>query len=1404
MSTCTTKVALRAFVAALSCLSLQLSVFACQTDSSPSRMATYESAEGTTFALSVGPEKQTRQRASDVVVFLDTSASQTGRFKTSSMEMLKGFVGHLSADDRIQIFALDLDSVPLYRGFTSPSADEVKLALEKLDSRVALGSTDMQAMFKSAAKAFESSTDRNKNLIYIGDGISRAGLLHSDVYLKAVQSLAKNRISVSSYAIGPERNTALLASLANNTGGNLIVDADDTELPTRAAKHLAQTVHGSVFWPKTANLPASLVEIYPGKCPPMRTDRDTILLGALASRGEMKVELVGMQDGKEVTKVWNIKPEVASKKFSFLPKMLEEVRKDGGVSLPTLGSEGLIEYVRNLGEGGQSVENLGSGKASIRQAAVIASAARINPKTRTVPVRFQQDVNPFGADPFDEVEVPTPAQTDDSDPFGDDPVETEETPGSLGGLEPEIAPAQPIGPERRVVIEPASPTLELEIAPNQQQPNGGFPSGVAPLPSGSGSVVEGPVVGPSIPDFPRSRLSDLLSKPEADDVVSDILTAEERDRIINQKLRKQVQFEIERSSQELKTTPGAAISRIKSMLDVLDQTPEVNESTRFDLRNRLESALAGATREKLDFDQRAEIAAVNSAISQGVRDDIRALERREEKLSRLVGQFRSLMSEGNFAAAEEVAASVTDGFPDVPVAALITERARIASAHFELAAIRSEKQVRFARAIQEIRKTSYPISGNPPLIFPDPEEWIRKKAARRKFQSVLLAGSETDRRILEELEKPYDLIYDEQEFREVRERLVNDLKINIIVDPNLEGEFDDETLVTANLTGIRLRNGLRQLLKAYNATYVVKDEVLKIISIDDEGLEENLSTVVYNVGDLVAPRNNPQAGGGGGFGGVGGGIGGANGGFGGGQGAFGRGGGQGGVFCIQDAGVGFSFREAAPETAAPAAPVERVESIILETGDNPQAAWNNYFSNNQPSDASVRKTVRRLLQQERHEDIIALIGGAIRNNQGQKSWMYQAMGISLDLLGRPAAELERAIMSAVDLSNDPQEVMLSAIYMSHNGMEQRALKIFEDISKSNPDMVEPAEVALTIADRLNMPEAQRWSSVAVLSREWPEKQALVKKADFATAAVRAALKKSGSSEELEQFEKELVDARHRDCHIKVSWTGDADIDILVEEPGGTICSRLNPRTTAGGVHHGDNYSRGKLASGEQQETYVLPKGFTGDYRLIVRRMTGTVPTGKVKVSMAHHRDSEFEVGLEKYVDLDERGAIVKFRLERGRRTDDLEKHTLETLVRKKTAIDRSILTQQLAQGFPTQSLSNANVFGSQLGLDDGVVPGQVAPGGGQFAPGVVGYTPEITTIPTGTFLTVNHATTADRLYVLISVAPNFNTITSVETFNLLGDADSALGAAQPGLGGNGAGFGGGGGGFGNGGAGGNF
>src|SRR5262249_46817642 len=148
------------------------------------------------------------------------------------------------------------------------------------------------------------------------------------------------------------------------------------------------------------------------------------------------------------------------------------------------------------------------------------------------------------------------------------------------------------------------------------------------------------------------------------------------------------------------------------------------------------------------------------------------------------------------------------------------------------------------------------------------------------------------------------------------------------------------------------------------------------------------------------------------------------------------------------------------------------------------------------------------------------------------------------------------------------------------------------------------------------------------------------------------------------FLKQLQEAVVRDCLVRVSWTGEADIDVSVEEPSGTICSASEPRTLAGGVSLGDSYSaEGKSAEGAS-EVYVCPKGFAGKYRVRIHRVWGEVAAGKVTVDVYTHLRSGEMQHERQQLEIGDKDPVVVFDLNHGRRSEPLESAQLAGAVKR--------------------------------------------------------------------------------------------------------------------------------------------
>jgi hypothetical protein len=342
------------------------------------------------------------------------------------------------------------------------------------------------------------------------------------------------------------------------------------------------------------------------------------------------------------------------------------------------------------------------------------------------------------------------------------------------------------------------------------------------------------------------------------------------------------------------------------------------------------------------------------------------------------------------------------------------------------------------------------------------------------------------------------------------------------------------------------------------------------------------------------------------------------------------------------------------------------------------------------------------------------------------------------------------------------------------------LKQLVDYEGNNPEVF---VMALDAARKIGDEDGIRWATVGILNQAWPEHQHVVRKATLAAAGLRLEMQKQGRKKDYEEFGRQLDDALYRDCIISVSWTGDADVDMFVQEPGGTICSRKTPRTTAGGVMMGDAYASGSGREGELTEYYVLPRGFSGTYRLLLRKVWGEVTAGKVTVAIYRDFRTGKQSSEQRQIELDEKGAIVQFELVNGRRTKSLQQQSIEQAVEQEFIVGRHILSEQFRMARSSEAASDyyrSRKNSPKQGFGETIVPDIDEQFLMMSRP--TGYRPEISTIPEGASLTAT-ATTADRLYVLINAAPFFSDIRDVRTFNFLGDADTAMGVGGGGGGG---------------------
>lgn len=1320
-----------------------------------SHLETYHAPDGSNyFALSLMPQQAIpAAEARDVVILFDTSASQSGVYRDKALAALRDLTATLGEKDRVALYSVDVNAVPMTTALVSPKSPEFAAALGKLQQRAPLGSTDMGEALNAAAEVLAGG-NAPKRVVYIGDGQNSAGLGGEDLH-KTLDKLIDQRVSVSSYAVGPDSNNAFLASVSNLTGGALVIDSE-TITAQQAAQIMQGIVTETVLWPTEVKLPKGIAKLYPGKLPPLRTDRDTIVIGEGKLDQPFEVAVTADSSGKPVELKWSVAPNKSSDDNAYLAQLTKVSAQDNGYGLPTLGTEGLKEARFMVNQGAHDLlklsrQAISSGRKDQAKLLVKESLRRDpgNPEAQALDNAIEKGgVIPVSAQLPGAVGVPS----NDLRLVRQPEVLPDFAPGLLGNVE-----------QRIDLIEQK---LRGEVLQGMNNARG--------------------LLG-SDPIRAELELKQLLERVEATPDLRATARSELREtltRAIREAQTRVVDFDANRL--EILQRTQAAQERKQALDMVLTQQARVKQ-----LMERFNALLAegryrdAELRAALQAYQIEQIPTTSNAVRYAfLRGAYADYERtRYEKRRALVESYMSI-ERSSIPTSDDPPIS----YPEADFWRDITAR-REKYKSVDLRETGSAEALINKRLDEEI---SFNLNQN------KLEDIVEQIRTEKRIEVQL------DRMALEEAAfdtaTPIDKVILNTKLRSALRLVLNDLGLSYVIE-------NDVLLITT-----KTAQENKQVVKVYP----VADLVVPITN----GGGINPFALGGGFGG-----GGPGAFGGGGGNGQGQGINGF-GGAGAGGGGFGGGGGGGGFFNVPDpivlpqagdAGLqamavpdNLTLKKApAPQQLAPApqpAPQRGVDLVEEENlvakqmqhkptrinldvpanGDY-DAAWDKHFEGRVKlvagekdsirmmaafrQDADIRETTRLLMNEQQYKQVAAMIRAALRNGYSQP-WMYETLGLAMIADDQPLVEIERALMSAVDYAKTPNDILMVAIYMSRTeGLKPRALKLLKLVSQRAPDLAEPYQLALHLGEQTGNLDAIEWSSLGILSKACTrEQKSLEGEAKRLALSTLETLKKQGQDKDVFRFEKALQKALQRDLVVRVTWTGDADIDLMVEEPTGTVCSMSTPRTISGGVLTGNTgtVKQARNGLGSFSEEYVVPEGFAGTYRVMLKRIWGQVTAGKVHVEVITNQGTEHAVVKSETIPLGEKPALVILELKEGRRLEKLDEAQIQVAAADQIKVGQMILAQQLAALPGTAGSSGAaNVPGN--GSNN--IPNNLFP---FFNRGAVGYMPVITTLPEGANMSAQAVVSADRRYVRITATPLFSTIPEVSTFNFATGGGSTM------------------------------
>ena len=1405
-----------------------------------------------------------------VVILIDTSASQTGPYRRAQLDAIAGLLDAARPDDRFTIAAVDVDCAPLVDGFHPAQADAIRQARVALTSRTPLGSTDFTRVIEAAADLFDESAAARR-VVYVGDGPGLAAVDPVE-FAGALAILRSKRVSFSSIGIGPQVNWPCLAAASNATGGALLVpDTADAAkaIGGRAAGRLIQ----HVAWPAetliTAALPDAPLRMLPGWLPPLRSDRDSIVLvyGPLrAGRMEIVFAQGEAEDGRR-SAVLDIPPAEPREENAYLIELARNAWESGGVFLPVLGREGL-DLAREAIRG--EAATLAALSQQARAVGATASAVRLAEASLR------------------------------RDPDNQDAVIIREAAlAQAGPVDAAIEPDAGILPAPGVRL-PTEDGAELEaiaarrrIAAQQLERDIGV------------RIRDARQLLVSDPDAARDQFKAMQEEVRLSTDL-DEATRSRLERQLESRIRESIIRSREKVDRDLANERRAAIGRERMRLNT-------------ELQRREDRFVQLTER-------------YNALVEEGIRVAYAQPEYYPEMVGAeaVIGAETPtrVFIEAERGVGEEMAMEAPPLWANhpMPMTARVVARtaplvARILHYDSQNQRTRRDQERGFMDALHETDVAAIPFPTEPPIVYPTAERWRQITKMREKYKSVDLASpSENEKKIYDALDRPVSqaLDFNETPLRAAISQLSDEFDLPIVPDVRAldEAGLDlDATTVTKRLSGIRLRSALRLLLEEADLTYLVKDEVLVITT--REKAAESLVRKVYPVADLVIPLSagaaiNPFQ--------QGGGIGGANamggpGAAGAGMGGMGMGGaGMGGMggFCwvarevygahdprwlvfrdwmmdeapawlrrlygahgravadwvrhrplvksalrsgmdlvvaprmspspraghaqVSDAKARLARRDGddrgdsgspaaariapmattlvAAATAPPAGdatdlgrvglPQEILESAELDAalaaylgaGDDPARPRDADAREMAARAAQVRVSALELGRQKRFDRAAQLLQAAIASGHAEP-WMYESLAVAIEAAGRSRDEIERVLLSSADFATTATDLLQLAHYLARGGSDRHAIRLCRQVTRIDPVNREAYALAMTLAARSEDDAGLRWACPGVLAHEWPAAHR-----DIATRAARLSkatidrLEAAGSKDEADAFRGAVDRALVRDLVVNVSWTGDADIDVLVQEPPGTVCSRTSPRSTSGGQLLADDQCgavpTGDTANGRVQcERYTAAEAFPGTYTILVRRVTGRVTADTITVQMTLFRGTDCEQRLRRQVPVTADEQLLTVDVPWGRRQQPLFDAQIAEDVNVQRQIGRSVLMQQLAGLNDPATI--AEFSESRGGLGETAPSSPQAGTGLPFfrGAGAIGYQPIVSTLPEGLNFQAQAVVSADRRYVRITATPLFSGVGQVTQFNFAGGgAQGTGGMGGGGMGGGGMGGGG--------------
>ena len=182
--------------------------------------------------------------------------------------------------------------------------------------------------------------------------------------------------------------------------------------------------------------------------------------------------------------------------------------------------------------------------------------------------------------------------------------------------------------------------------------------------------------------------------------------------------------------------------------------------------------------------------------------------------------------------------------------------------------------------------------------------------------------------------------------------------------------------------------------------------------------------------------------------------------------------------------------------------------------------------------------------------------------------MYVAYAIATEEnKGRPE-DVKTSLNYAADMAqrtHNPNDLVRAADQLFLRGYYDRVGALLDEAAAKIPHRAEPLVMSINLAQKTKDPKRMAESIDRLLSLGWPGNDPYLRiEARKQAEQLAATLREEQRGGEADALLASLPAAEARDVFIRLTWDGDADYDLIVQEPLGAQAQFSMPRTVFGG------------------------------------------------------------------------------------------------------------------------------------------------------------------------------------------------------------------------------------------------